>query len=486
MTVAIYWFQRDQRLDDNEGLAAALANYDQVIPVYVTDPEMIPGGDMPAIRTVLWRSLHALDAELQTYSSRLIARRGDPAVVIPELVKASGATAVYAGVHPGRKALARHQRVATTLAQMGVRWQLSEDDTIVPANILKTGSGGSYTVFTPFSKKWLEWIRHNEPGKVSVPLQRLSLSQQLRDLPGDVAAIFGPDSAKINDRLPQLAISRDAALERLAYFTGVGSDTHVREHAPITRYNTQRDLPAIDGTSRLSVHLAWGTLSARSAYLAALATAKVCTDAGREGCRVWVNELIWRDFYHHLFIHSPHAETEAYQQVYNALGWEDNEAHFAAWCEGRTGYPIVDAAMRQMNQIGWMHNRARMITASFLVKDLLLNWQLGESYFAQQLIDYDVASNNGGWQWSASTGTDAQPYFRVFNPSTQGERYDSDGAYVRQWIPELAKVPKSAIHSPWKLSPGERRSLCPDYPPPIVDHATQRPKAIEMFVRART
>ncbi len=492
VATVLYWFRRDLRLDDHAGLAAALATGAVVVPVFVVDPSMRPA-DMPsgststppATRAVLWRALSALDADLRTHGSRLICRKGDAIDLIPALARAVGATAVYATHKDGQAFLARDARVAQELTSMGCHWRVIDDATLVPADVLRTGSGKPYSVFTPFSRAWLAWLRTNEPERVEVPRERLALPPSLKDLPGTIEDAL-PDGPMLDRLLPDLAISADAAQRRLAEFTGVDRGTLVQTAAPITHYATQRDLPGVDGTSRLSAHLAWGTLSPRAAYLAALTVGRATQDAGREGVRVWVTELAWRDFYRHLLIHAPYAEHGAYQRIYTNLHWEGDPDHLALWQAGQTGYPIVDAAMRQLNQTGWMHNRARMIVASFLVKDLLLNWQLGEATFARRLIDYDIASNNGGWQWSASTGTDAQPYFRVFHPTSQGQRYDAHGAYVRHYVPELARVPDHFIHTPWLLTAAERRVLCPDYPPPIVDHARSRERAIAMFKEVRS
>ncbi len=481
MGTVLFWFRRDLRIEDHPGLAAALATGAQVVPVYVVDSGANPGGDIPATRTVLWRGLHALDAALRQHGSRLLCRRGDPAEVLPQVVRETAATAVYALAKQGAYFAERDARARAELAAMQVPLHLSEDEVIVPAEALRTKAGGPYTVFTPFSRQWVDWLRGHEPAQVVVPTARLALDHALRDLPGTVAEALGAEGQAADGRLPSFAVSTAAAHERLRAFTTAADGGE----PPIARYRHARDLPGVDGTSRLSLHLAWGTISARAAYLAALGAARAQTGEGREGCRVWVNELAWRDFYHHILIHAPHAEQGAYQRIYDALTWEGEADHLAAWQMGQTGYPIVDAAMRQLNQSGWMHNRARMIGASFLVKDLLLDWRAGETYFARRLIDHDIASNNGGWQWSASTGTDAQPYFRIFNPTSQGETYDAQGDYVRQWIPELAKVPSAHIHAPWQLGPAERRALCPDYPPPIVDHARQRERALAMFKAAR-
>ena len=485
MASVIYWFHRDLRVADNLGLAAALATGKPVVPLFVLDPRLAPSNDIPATRVVLWRALNALDAELRANRSRLICRLGSPEEIVPAVAREAGAEAVYMTRMLGSFPRQRDDATAAALAELGVRFDVTDDDTLVPPDALRAATTGKhFSVYTPFNKQWQLYMKDHEPGKVVVPFDALALPADILALPGTVAEAFNGQGDVADKCLPAFVVSEQAAQDRLAWFTGSG-DGGTPNDSPIAHYHTQRDLVGIDGTSRLSVHLAWGTLSIRAAYLAALRAARSCDTQGRDGCRVWVNELAWREFYHHLLTHAPHAEHGAYQQDYDQLVWEGDLADFDAWKEGRTGYPIVDAGMRQMNQCGWMHNRTRMITASFLTKDLLLDWRLGEKYFAQRLIDYDIGNNNGGWQWSASTGTDAQPYFRVFSPISQGLRYDVEGTYVKQWVPELAKVPASQIHTPWNLSPAERRALCPDYPPPIVDHSERRERAIQMYVKAR-
>jgi deoxyribodipyrimidine photo-lyase len=247
-------------------------------------------------------------------------------------------------------------------------------------------------------------------------------------------------------------------------------------------YRTARDFPAAKGVSYLSVHNRFGTISIRE-------LARTARDAGGEGAQCWLSELVWRDFYFQVLWHHPHVTTGAFRPEYDALRWPGAEEHFTAWCEARTGFPIVDAAMRQINQTGWMHNRLRMIVASFLAKDLLVDWRRGEKYFADHLVDFDLAANNGGWQWSASTGCDAQPYFRIFNPVSQSERFDPAGKFIRRYLPELAAVPDRWIHAPWNMPPLEQQScgcvIGRDYPGPIVDHAAQRARALALFKAAR-
>jgi deoxyribodipyrimidine photo-lyase len=255
----------------------------------------------------------------------------------------------------------------------------------------------------------------------------------------------------------------------------------MRRDDGLQAYRDTRDLMARDATSHLSPHIHLGTVSVRE-----LVRAARDANAGTHG-KTWIDELVWREFYAQVLWHFPHAARGAFKRAYDSIGWENAAEQFAAWCEGRTGYPIVDAAMRQLNESGWMHNRARMVVASFLTKDLLIDWRWGEKYFLQQLVDGDVASNNGGWQWAAGTGTDAQPFFRIFNPVSQGTRFDSEGEYVKRWIPELERVPPKYIHAPWTMPADVARragvQIGKDYPAPMVDHAIQRERALKMYRR---
>jgi deoxyribodipyrimidine photo-lyase len=287
-------------------------------------------------------------------------------------------------------------------------------------------------------------------------------------MPHDIQGETVPSAASLNVNTAQIfeCGGEDAATELLNRFVENG----------VSGYAHQRDLLAKNGTSLLSRHLHFGTISVSKVVDRARRTA---------GSQVFLSEIAWRDFYFQILFHHPEVEHGAFRSALNNIAWENDEDLFNAWCEGRTGYPIVDAAMRQLNQEAWMHNRARMITASFLTKDLLINWQWGERYFMRKLVDGDLAANNGGWQWSAGTGADAQPFFRIFNPIAQGEKFDPDGEYVRKYVPELKKLPNSVIHSPWKLSALEQQAcgciLGKDYPFPLVDHKTQRLRALSLY-----
>jgi deoxyribodipyrimidine photo-lyase len=266
------------------------------------------------------------------------------------------------------------------------------------------------------------------------------------------------------------AAGERAGLERLRAFLG----------GPIFRYSEDRDVPGVDGTSGLSPHLRAGTVSVRTVIAELNEVRRKAPESQSRHCDVFLNELIWREFYHQILFHFPHVMKGAFRPEYDRLEWSDNEAHFQAWCDGRTGYPIVDAAMRCLNATGWMNNRLRMIVSMFLTKDLMVSWQRGERYFMRQLVDGDMAANNGGWQWSAGTGTDAAPYFRIFNPVSQGERFDPEGVFVRQWVPELAGMPDKLVHCPWKDESALGRT---EYVERVVRHEEQRPRCLEMFKR---
>jgi deoxyribodipyrimidine photo-lyase len=334
--------------------------------------------------------------------------------------------------------------------------------------------GTPYTVFTPFSKRWLSLPLPQEADLLPVP-EGLATPEGLPSLPI-------PEEPELPASVPFPAGEAEAQL-RLARFTA-------SPDAGITRYREQRNRPDLDGTSQLSPYLRFGMVSARQAVVAARAErVAAATSDACYGADTWLSELIWREFYVSILHHFPHVRAGNFQRQYDALVWEEDEEGFAAWRQGQTGYPIVDAAMRQLAKTGWMHNRTRMIAASFLVKDLLIDWRRGERWFMQRLVDGDPAANNGGWQWTAGTGTDAAPYFRIFNPVAQGKKFDPEGAYVRRWVPELARVPVESIHEPWRTDPVEQhRAGCvigQDYPAPIVDHTMARERTLAAYAEAR-
>ncbi|MSE15986.1 deoxyribodipyrimidine photo-lyase, partial [Pantoea agglomerans] len=337
---------------------------------------------------------------------------------------------------------------------------------LLPPGSVQSGDRSMYKVFTPFSKAFVRRLQQGLPECVPAPKAREGAPLKASPIP----AFDYPTEDFDQDLFPP---GEAAALKRLRHFAT----------QPVIDYPAKRDLPALDATSRLSVYLATGVLSPRQCLHRVLHEHPDALDNSR--AFTWLNELIWREFYRHLLVAWPAlCRHKPFIDWTRNVEWQRNDAHFDAWKAGKTGYPIVDAAMRQMKALGWMHNRLRMITASFLVKDLLIDWREGERYFMQQLIDGDLAANNGGWQWAASTGTDAAPYFRIFNPTTQGERFDEKGDFIRHYLPELAGVPDSDIHQPHVWAEKHHKKL--DYPAPIVDHKVARKKTLDAFERAKS
>ncbi|MDW8054290.1 MAG: deoxyribodipyrimidine photo-lyase [Anaerolineae bacterium] len=489
----IHWFRRDLRLEDNAALLAAARDAEgEVLPVFVLDDALLRGKDVaPARVQFMLESLAELDARLRQLGSRLILMRGEPSEALLQLARAAGADAVYFNRDYTPLARARDQRVQQKLQAAGVRVRTFKDLVIFEGDELLSASGQPYTVFTPFKKAWLHRIAAAPPQPQGKP--KLAPLPQLA-----VNTVALPTASALGFNIDQ-SLPRGGETEAWRLLT------HFKQSGAMRAYALQRDFPAIEGTSRLSPHLRFGTISPRQCYAEAVATlsypfpaprsfSPAASDAKKEGADAWISELIWREFYIYILYHFPHADRANFNRAFDAMAWgsgdpELDEMRFRAWCEGRTGYPIVDAAMRQLNQTGWMHNRTRMIVASFLVKDLWLDWRLGERYFMQKLVDGDPASNNGGWQWAASTGTDAQPYFRIFNPTLQSERFDPDGAFIRRWVPELARVPNEYVHAPHRMPPSLQREVgCvigKDYPAPIVDHNVQKEEILRRFKRCQ-
>lgn len=471
MPANLWWIRRDFRLKDNPALAAAAAGGATVVPVFVLDPFFERSPYVGEKRTAfMLAGLRALNADLRARGSRLIVRRGRPEEALAALAAEVDAAGVYAQEDASRAARTRDGRAGERLPLT-----LTEGGAIRPPGAVRKADGSPYTVFTPYSRAWK--ALPSLPGRAD-----------LIPAPGALPAVPPIASAEIPSQpaLPEAVPfmpGEAAAQRRLAAFT-TGDD------APIFAYHDERDMPALDATSGLSPYLRWGMLSAREAAVAAYeATERAPDDERREGPEKWLDELIWREFFTAILYHFPRVLDGNFRPEYDAIDWRDDAEGFAAWCEGRTGYPIVDAAMRQLTTSGWMHNRGRMLVASFLVKDLLIDWRRGERFFMQHLLDGDPAANNGGWQWSAGTGTDAAPYFRIFNPTTQGKRYDPDGAYIRRWLPELAAVSDAYIHRPAAMPADVQQAagciIGQDYPAPIVDHGMARQRTLEAFQAAR-
>ncbi len=472
---ALVWFRRDLRDFDHAALAAALQSAREVHCVFVFDREILDPLPSRIDRRVAFihASVVELDGALRARGGGLIVLHGCARQEIPRLARSLGAQAVFANRDYEPATRQRDADVARALAADGIEWRAGKDHVLFDEDEVLTRAGRPHTVFTPYRNEWLKRLGHGPP-----------LTHRCDDVPGALA------QAGTSPAIPSLDdIGFDAVdLGAVGVLPGMrGAAATLRNFlARIDRYGVERDLPALDGTSRLSVHLRFGTISARQ--LAAEAQTRAACPGGA-GASKWLDELAWRDFYAQLLFHFPHVVEAPFKAEYGALPFRDDRAGFAAWCKGRTGYPLIDAGMRQLNATGWMHNRLRMVTASFLVKDLLIDWRWGERYFARELVDYDLASNNGGWQWAASTGCDAQPWFRIFNPVTQSERFDAQGEYIRRFVPELAALPAPAIHAPWQPDAGELERhgvvLGRDYPAPIVDHRGARERALELFQATR-
>jgi len=458
---AIWWIRRDLRLSDNPALAAALERAETVIPLFILDPRLLDSPHASPKRTAfLFAGLRALEDSLRQQGSALVVRQGDPLTVLHTLCKEAEASEIFAEADVSPFARNRDERVGRDLPL-----NLSSGLTIHPPEVLRKADGRPYTVYTPFNHMWRSLPFHGSlipaPGRLPplLPLTNLGVPDSPAHSPDD---LFPAGEAEAQRRLVKFTTSA------------------------IQRYANERDRMDLDGTSGLSPYLRFGMLSARQAAWATHTAGVYSINASTSGgTDAWLNELIWREFYLAILYHFPHVRRMAFRPALRSIAWRNDPDEFTAWAEGRTGYPVVDAAMRQLQQTGWMHNRARMITASFLTKDLLVDWHWGERYFMQHLLDGDPASNNGGWQWTAGTGTDAAPYFRVFNPVLQGMKYDPQGTYVRCWVPELTAVPSEFIHTPWKMPIDVQRRACcaigKDYPTPIVDHTLARQRVLAAY-----
>ncbi len=482
MGIVLHWFRRDLRLADNTALAAAARDADHVVPVFVLDPRILAADDIGAPRvSFLLEALRSLAADLDKTGAPLVFLRGDPEKEIPRLARSLGADAVHANVDYSPYSRARDARVREALGKERVAWREFHDQLLVAPELCVKDDGLPYTVFTPFARRWRTFEKR--PPLPRPRLARLDPSLVTRAGGGPVPA----SSA-------ELGLPLEAEIEP-------GSEKQARRRldafveAKLLRYKTERDFPGLESTSHLSPHLKFGTISPRAIYhrvgeaigadLAGLDPSKPgkpLSQAQGERLREagsFLNEIIWREFYQAVLFHFPHVVHRPFQERFVGFRWpKADPAHVAAWRDGLTGFPIVDAAMRQLARTGWMHNRLRMVTAMFLTKTMLVDWRIGERIFMQRLVDGDVASNNGGWQWSSSTGTDAAPYFRIFNPLSQSLKFDPDGAFIRAWVPELRELPSPLVHSP--DDEPLRRAAC-GYPAPVVDYAAGRARALELL-----
>lgn len=448
----IMWFRRDLRLSDNPALVDALGDGAAVVPLFVIDPRLwdVAGANR---RHLLAGCLRSLDADMD---GALVVRHGDPASVVPRVAHEVDASTVFVAADFGPYGTERDEQVEEALAQADRRLVRVGSPYAVEPGVVLNQSGGPYKVFTAFSRAWMA---HGWPDLVGRPVRPMWVE--------GVDSDPIPDTAPTASDLPEPGEGAAAA----------ALDRFLRSH--VEHYADRRNHPGVDGTSRLSPYLKWGCIHPRQ-ILSRLGDVP--------GESTFRNELAWREFYADVLHHRPESARQALRD--NLVGIEvddgpETDEAFAAWCEGRTGYPIVDAGMRQLRAEGWMHNRVRMIVASFLVKDLHLDWTRGARHFMEHLVDGDLASNQHGWQWVAGTGTDAAPYFRVFNPVAQSKRFDPRGTYIRRWLPELANLDDAAIHEPWTAD-SSLFDVALEYPEPLVDHAVERREALARYEVAKS
>lgn len=427
--VTIFWFRRDLRITDNRGFFNALTHHGNVLPLFIFDTEIIDKLPDKSDRRIafIYEQIVLINQAFAKKGSALLIKTGKPAEIFAELLRTYNIAAVYANEDYEPYATIRDKDVKNLLSQNDISYHLFKDQVIFEKAEVAKDNGSPYTVFTPYSRKWLSKLN----------------TQHLKTYPSELHL----------HNLYRQAVAENFDLKDAGFlYQPSGIAAPVINRQLISTYDQTRDIPALDGTSRLGVHLRFGTISIRQLVAQA-----------RELNATFLNELIWREFYMMILWHFPQVVGQSFKPQYDNIRWINNEQHFAAWCQGATGYPIVDAGMRQLAQTGYMHNRVRMITASFLTKHLLTDWRWGEQWFADKLLDYELASNNGGWQWAAGTGCDAAPYFRVFNPWLQTEKFDPQQEYIRRWIPRIDSS---------------------SYPQPIVDHKTARQRALDAYKTA--
>ena len=455
----LHWFRRDLRLTDNTSLHHAARSATQVIPVYIlSDWRQHHGWTGPNRQQFLCGCLESLAKNLATLGSRLILRCGSAEAELERLLRETGAEAVYFNRDYDIFGRAMEARVQALCTRLGIECHAYQDSVLHEPDAVLTGGGQPYRVFTPYSKNWLNLPKTSPLGRITS--LGTPADESLSSLPLPTLAHWQLPAC--NAQIP--APGERAARDRLKHFITSGI---------LNGYGQQRNIPAGQTTSLLSQDLRFGLLSIREIYQRCMD----CTAAAPSSIQTYVKELAWREFYAAILWHYPHVFELEFAPDWQGLPWPGSEADFRRWATGTTGFPIVDAGMRQLLQTGLMHNRLRMITAMFLTKDLHCDWRLGEAFFMQQLVDGDNASNNGGWQWSAGTGADAAPYFRIQNPWLQSVRFDPEGVYIKQWVPELKQVPSLLLHEP----PKNRLPLAKGYPLPMVDHATERDRCLAIF-----
>jgi deoxyribodipyrimidine photo-lyase len=464
---SLVWLRRDLRLSDNRAIAMAVEEDGPVHVAFIFDTTILAHLPRQDRRVeFIHQAVTNLALDLEKLGGALHCQVGNPVDLIARIASQLGVDRVIAAEDYEPDAVSRDEQVLNALRKKDIELHLVKDHVIFAKTEVLTGSEKPYTVFTPYKKKWLASLQPSDLQSSSGELnQRLATGPVKRDAPG-VPSLEKMGFEKTN--LDELGIggSENAAHETLDTFED-----------RIAQYDEQRDFPAVKGVSYLSVHLRFGTVSIREAARRAYQVIQAQPKAAN-GASTWLSELVWRDFYFQILHNFPHVAQRSFKPAYDRIQWADDPDLFQSWCTGQTGYPLVDAAMAQINSTGYMHNRLRMVVASFLTKDLGIHWQWGERYFAEHLNDFDLSANNGGWQWASSSGCDAQPYFRIFNPITQSRRFDPKGKFIRRYVPQLADLSDKHIHAPWEAPAvdlaGAGVTLGENYPRPIVDHAEAR------------
>lgn len=426
--ISIFWFRRDLRLYDNTALYYALQENEAVLPLFIFDSEILDDlkDKSDARVNFIHDQLNEINEQLKTVGSGVLVKHGKPEDIYKSIIEEYDVQSVFTNRDYEPYALERDQKIDNILQQKGIGFYDFKDHVIFEKDEILTGGNEPYKVFTPFKNKWLEKLESGHIHPFRIHLKKEKFHQFESELP----TLQDIGFKKTTIQIPAKEYNKSI----------------------IEKYDKERDFPAKNGTSRLGIHLRFGTISIREA----VSHAQKLNDT-------WLNELIWRDFYSMILANFPHVVKNAFKAKYDTIPWRNSKEDFQKWSEGKTGYPIVDAGMRELNQTGYMHNRVRMIVASFLTKHLLIDWRWGEAYFAEKLLDYELASNNGGWQWAAGTGTDAQPYFRIFNPYSQTDKFDKNKAYIKKWIPEINTS---------------------TYPEPMVDHKEARQRALDTYKSA--
>jgi deoxyribodipyrimidine photo-lyase len=465
----LFWHRRDLRISDNIGLAAARAKSQKVVGVFCLDPNILERDDVaPARVTYMIGSLQSLQERYSSAGSQLLILHANPTQAIPTLAASLNAMAVFWNWDVEPYAKERDRVVTEALKEKGIQVHNHWDQLLHAPEEIRTGSNGPYTIYTPFWRNWSSKPKANPVEPLANASGLTQKEQETAQQAGVVKLPTAKDLGFVWDNELVTAPGETAAQEKLEKFCDRAIDD----------YQEQRNFPAVHGTSQLSAALKFGAIGIRTVWAASIATLKHSrSDEALGNIRTWQQELAWREFYQHAMYWFPELAEGAFRETLKNFPYDNNEEYFQAWREGRTGYPIVDAAMRQMNEIGWMHNRCRMIVANFLTKDLLINPQWGEKYFMQKLYDADLSANNGGWQWSASSGMDPKP-LRIFNPASQAKKFDPEGEYIREWLPQLRSVDTECLIS-GDIPPLERNAL--DYPAPIVDHKQQQRQFKELY-----